>query len=283
LTFYPLIWSWKLGQLQTFITFLFPLSFWLLVKDRRFASGLVTGIICLLKPQLWLLVIWAALRKERRFVIGWAVLVLPALAVSLFLYGVANHLDYVKVLSFLSRHGESFYPNQSMNGLLNRAFSTGNNLTWHYHRFPEFHPWVYGGTLVTSLLLVIAGTFTGLRDHRKSSQAGGIAFLIAALSYTMASPIAWEHHYGIMLTLFACAVPLTLGPSRNRTLFFLLLLSYLLSGNFWSVANYSANTPLNVIQSYLYGGAALLLVCLFRLRRDALTNRAGQVSTRPPR
>jgi len=40
----------------------------------------------------------------------------PIALVSVWRYGLHNHLAYLGVLSFLSRHGEQFYPNNSING-----------------------------------------------------------------------------------------------------------------------------------------------------------------------
>ena len=47
----------------------------------------------------------------------------------------------------------------------------------------------------------------------RKQQANVADFCLAALSFTMASPIAWEHHYGILLPILAAIVPLTASSS----------------------------------------------------------------------
>ena len=85
---------------------------------------------------------------------GLATTLMAGLGVSLVLFGVENHVEYLSVLSFLSRHGESFWANQSINGLLNRLVVASNDADFDPYGFPPFHLGVYLGTLLTSLVLV---------------------------------------------------------------------------------------------------------------------------------
>jgi hypothetical protein len=84
-----------------------------------------------------------------------------------------------------------------------------------------------------------------------------------ALSITMASPIAWEHHYGIVLPIFAVMLARTLG---NRARLCWLIASYMLISNFIPATNLLAPTVVNIVQSYLLAGAVILLVLLYRSR-----------------
>ncbi len=70
------------------------------------------------------------------------------------LYGFYHYLDYLPVLSFLSRHGESFFPNQSVNGLMHRFFFNGNNLQWVSDQFPPFNPIVYACSLIAGAIIL---------------------------------------------------------------------------------------------------------------------------------
>ncbi len=65
--------------------------------------------------------LWALLRREWRFAAAFAATASWGLAGSIMAYGFANHVDYLRVLEFLAERGETFYPNQSVNGLLNRV------------------------------------------------------------------------------------------------------------------------------------------------------------------
>ena len=51
----------------------------------------------------------------------------PIAGLSLFRYGLHNNLAYLDVLSFLSKHGESFFANNSVNGILNGYLSPNNS------------------------------------------------------------------------------------------------------------------------------------------------------------
>jgi hypothetical protein len=97
-----------------------------------------------------------------------------------------------------------------------------------------------------------------------------VDFSIMALCLTMASPIAWEHHYGILLPIFAFLAPTLLERRVLGALTIpVLCTSYLLSSSYFHVAKRLAATPLNVLQSYLFFGALLLLVFLHAMTRQA--------------
>ena len=179
---------------------------------------------------------------------------------------MANHLDYLEVLSFLGRHGESFNHNQSFNGLLHRMLGNGDNRVWE-NAFPPFHPFVYAATLVSSLALIGAALFW---RRREAAPAPGIDLAIVIVSVTMASPIAWTHHYAVLLPLFALALPEALRVRDGRsTHLALLAVSYLLVANTYRAVNQLAETPVNFLQSYVLLGGLLFLYLLYRLRGNA--------------
>src|SRR5262249_7273586 len=84
-------------------------------------------------------------------------------------------------------------------------------------------------------------------------------FCTMMLSITIASPIAWEHHYGIIFPVFAMLLPTVIG---NRRRLILLTVSYVLISNFIPATNLLAATVLNVAQSYLLVGAIVVLLML---------------------
>jgi alpha-1,2-mannosyltransferase len=263
ITFYPLVKSFELGQIQTWIYFFFVLALWAWMSGNKAFAGVFIGIICIIKPQLSLLAIWGLLRKQWRFVIGVGVTAGIFGMISLGLYGWANHADYVHVLSFMAKRGESYYPNQSVNGLLNRMLFNGTNLHGSPHAFAPYNQWVYLGTIVSSLVLIVAALFW---KRGQSRPAEMIDFLIAVLSFTIASPIAWEHHYSVLLPMFAVVLPVTLTSKFGQNGILLLAGSFVLSSNFYQIANTLANTHLNFLQSYLFFGAILFLFHLYQLR-----------------
>ena len=88
MAFYPELWSYLLGQAQTSIDLAFVLACLSWISGRRLPAGVLIGLICLVKPQFGLFVVWGALRGQWRFLIGWCVVVVPALAASIALFGL---------------------------------------------------------------------------------------------------------------------------------------------------------------------------------------------------
>jgi alpha-1,2-mannosyltransferase len=154
LLFFPLMRAFSLGQVQVWINTLFALSALSYLSGRKRLAGILIGVICLLKPQFSMFIVWGLLRREWRFLTGCSVVLALGVATSLAVFGLQNHLDYLSVLRALSRSGESFFSNQSFNGLLNRLYSVDDPMIWQPNRFPPFNPVVYTGTLVTSALLI---------------------------------------------------------------------------------------------------------------------------------
>lgn len=263
LTFYPAVKAFTLGQIQLWINSLFALVMLLFVLGIRAMSGVLMGVICLMKPHYGLFALWGLLNREWRFAVGCLAVGAIGLALSLWHYGWDNHLDYLRVLSFMSQHGESYYANQSINGVLNRLaglFSSDPyaNASFDAYGFPPYNRWVHIGTVISSAIILLAAFL-----RRSTPDTRALAFCIVAVSLTLASPIAWEHHYGVFLPIFAfmagrlAATPLYLG---------VLAISYILVSNFVPAANLLAETPFNVIQSYmLIGGLTFLLLMHLRL------------------
>jgi hypothetical protein len=264
LTFYPVMLAYTIGQVQVWINALFIFACLAWVLERRGAAGMLIGAICLLKPQFGLFLAWGLLRGQWRFLLGWGAVAVPASVLSVALFGLANNLDYLTVLQFLSRHGENYFHNQSVNGLLNRLLVPGDSLVVP-PVFPPYHPVVYIGTLVTSLALVLAALF--LRG-RAADKGGFLDFLTAALTFTIASPIAWEYHYGVALPILAALLFALLRLPRGTAglgLWAGLGLAYLLTANFFPITNLLAETSLNVVQSYLLLAGLLTLWLLYRV------------------
>lgn len=257
LTFYPAIKAFTLGQIQLWINALFAVTLTLFVAGRRASSGAVMGLICLMKPHYALVALWAGLNREWRFATALVAVGALGLAFSVWRYGLMNHFDYLSVLSFMSERGESYQANQSINGLLNRLASLSDvgptqNETFDAYKFPPYTPWVYWGTLLSSAVILIAAFL-----RRSGPEARPLAFALVVVSLTLASPIAWEHHYGVFLPVFALIVGLMAGQFSLLPI----AICYAIVSNFIPAFNVLAKTPLNVLQSYmLAGGIAFLIV-----------------------
>jgi hypothetical protein len=262
LIYYPTIKAFHLGQIQAWLNcwLIWACYFWM--KDKRIISGLLIGAVCLFKPQLGLFLVWAVLRREWRFLAGWAAIVVPGELAALTFFGWTNHMDYLKTLSFLGHRGEIYYANQSVNGLLNRLFGTAQGtLVWDTHGFPPYRPFVYYSTVLTSLVLLGLGLFRFIR--RKATNI--VDFMLAAVVFTIASPIAWEHHYGFMPVVFAVAfVKILTMPSAQRLT--LLAIAFTLSASYLPAQLLPASGLAGLTQSYLFFGSLLLVLILYDLR-----------------
>lgn len=261
LTFYPIVKGFTLGQIQVWINGLFALALLAWATGWKGASGVLIGAVALIKPHYGLILLWALLRRELRFAAACAATAGIGLMLSIALYGWVNHLDYLGVLSFLSQHGEAYFPNQSVNGVLNRLMSIADpqayvSLDLPAGKFPPFTPWIYALTLITSAALLIAAL---ARKRSASDVDGTLDLSTMALTCTMASPIAWEHHYGVTLPIYAV---LLAGSLDDRRRLAWLALSYVLVSTYFPLANALAASPLNILQSTLLAGAIVMLVLL---------------------
>jgi len=261
LTFYPAVKAFTLGQVQVWVNAVFAAALLYWVTGRKSGAGLLIGLVCLFKPHYGLFLFWAGLRREWRFVVACAAAIGAGVAASVAVFGWANHVDYLRVLSFLSERGESYYPNQSVNGLLNRLMSIAdptayNNVVWREAHFPPFTRWIYYATMATSVAILLAA----LARRQREGDPGRVRdFCTMIVSLTIASPIAWEHHYGVLLPVYVLMF-VAVGNDTRRIAW--LLLSYALVANFVPVTNLLAPGVFNVLQSHLLFGALLLLALL---------------------
>ena len=260
--FYPLTRSFNLGQIQTLISCMTAAALIAWSKDRKELAGFLVGLCCSIKPQYAVLLFWAAFRKEWKFSISLLITVSVLQVVSVLEYGFHNVIGYIDVLKFISRSGESFFANQSVNGLMNRLLFNGNNLVWIENGFPPYHPAVYYSSVITTVVILGAALFWRMRQK---TQLLDMALIF--LSVTIASPIAWEHHYGILLPIFAILFPAAIArrPFGKWTEAYLLTAYFLVSQKLESFTDQFANTHLNFLQSYLFFGAVMVLVLLYRL------------------
>lgn len=261
--FYPTIRAVVLGQVQVWIDLMFTLTCIAWVYGYRALPGAMIGACCAIKPQFALLLLWALVWREWIFATGVLVVAVPISLLSVAAYGLHNNIAYLDVLSFLSRHGEAFYANNSVNGIINRYLGNGVNLRWINGQFVPFNPVVYGGTLCASVLAVAAIIAPALL---RRGSATIFDFGAATLLSVMGSPIAWEHHYGVMLPLYVYLLLSVLSEPESRSRNWRLValaVSWFLSANLLSFTYLLADTRFNFLQANLFFGALMLLPLLF--------------------
>jgi alpha-1,2-mannosyltransferase len=210
-SYYPLLKGHNLGQIQVYLGALSALALLLQELELSAVSGACLGVCCLIKPQFGVLMLWALLRRQKHFLIGFGAVVGLGLWLSLSEFGLRNHLQYLEVLQHMSRRGEAYWPNQSVNGLLNRVLQNGNAIKFQSHAFAPYHPVVYYASLLTSGLFVALSL---LLPTAASMKGRGLDLAVVMCAATMASPIAWEHHYGAFFPMFAIALVSALRSAR---------------------------------------------------------------------
>ena len=282
LTFYPVIRAYSLGQIQAWINSLFAILFWCWMKEKKVISGVIAGTMCLIKPQYVIILLWGVLRKQLSFTLAMFTTVITGISVAILVFGIADNINYLSVLSFISKHGEAFYPNQSINGLLNRLLFNGDNLNFDSHSFPPFNPYVYAGTTISSIALISLALF----PPKKANGQGSVTDLaIVGLTCTIASPVAWEHHYGVLIPIYAFLLPCLLKKKIfGRITIPYLCISYLLASNYFAVTQKLAYAKfnLNIIQSYLLFAGLMVLICLYLLRSAKINSEDNaQADNRP--
>jgi len=270
--FYPLTKSWQLGQVQTLLSMLALVAILLWSRGKTTASGALIGMCCIVKPQWGCGLVWAALRRQWGFAAGIAVVSGLAVVASGILYGFGRFLEYLPVLDFLSRRGEAYLPNQSVNGILHRLLGNGEALLFQPLAYPPYHPLVHWGTFAAGLLLIGFAFWWKWRKQPSALDLG-----LSLTLFTMASPIAWEHHYGLLLGVGAAMAPsiLVANPLGKATPW-LLGLSWILVGQNFPILTRLTDHPVASLAANNLFYGALLLVAL-----SVLAGSGKDLSTEP--
>ena len=264
LTFYPLLQGHRLGQVQIFLNLALGVA--LLTLSRwPLASGALVGLCCLFKPHYALFAAWGALRGRWRWLAGLLAAFGVGSLLALAVYGLAPHRQYLDFLSQIAKVGEVYWSNQSLNGVLNRLFDTGDPALWDPSVFPSDHPVVRWGTQAGSavVLLLALARRRQMRDERLDFGA-----MLAAL--TLASPIAWEHHYGGLLPVFALLLGRQASAAAPRGAWMALGGAWVLMSNAVVRPDWLLALPAGEwLMNHLWGGALLLFALLLRWREQA--------------
>jgi alpha-1,2-mannosyltransferase len=257
ITFYPLTRGHTLGQIQVYLDALIAAALLAHSLGRPVFSGACIGLCCLIKPHYAIVILWAGLRGQLRCFLSASFCVGAGLVFALREFGLKNHLDYLTVLRELSRHGESFWANQSVNGILHRLLGNGEAIDWVPRALPPYVDTIYFATTVSGLLIVGIALFSPT-SRRWRGSALDLASVITGA--TLASPIAWEHHYGVLLPVYALALPRLITSARAG---FWLLISYILVAvELVRPELVFANRATGLLGAHIFFGAISLFVIL---------------------
>lgn len=256
--FLPLIHAYNLGQIQTLLNFLVMASVLLWLRGSRISPAILIGLTCWLKPQMSLFLLWGLLRRQWSFALSLFLTLVAGLSLSLAVFGWHNTAEYLRVLNYLGRRGDALATNQSLNGLLHRVMHVGSPVT-SFYGYPPYNRAIYFATLLSSAAVLLLALAVPLR--RKISRSA-TDFLLFAMAATMASPIVWEHHYGVFFLAFLLWMPVAF---QRWKMFFVVLGIYLLMTDTWAPLTPLMFTRWTFLLSHVYfGGLALFLCTLFR-------------------
>jgi len=276
---FPVLRAASLGQVQVWINALFALACLGWAGGRPLAAGALLGLVVLLKPQFALFGAWGLWRRQWRFLAGFCGVLAAGLALSLHRFGWDMHVAYLRVLRSLARTGEAFHANQSFNGVLNRLLQTGPSLEWNANGFPAYHPLVHHGTTVASVMLLGACAAWLHTAERLPARPPLLELQAAALAFTLASPIAWEHHYGIVPPVILAAF-VAMQAMRARQLAVPLAAAwFLLATPVSPLFERWAGGPGGLLLSSQLAGALLLLAVTLVLVRRSHQGRSTNGST----
>lgn len=259
---YPVLKGFALGNAQTYLSFGFAVMLWQWTTDRERGAGITACLITCVKPQYVLILFWMLLRRRWNAAIAFLATGAVLFAIAIAVFGLHNNLDFLAVLSSLSHKAQSHFGNQSMFGTLNRMIGNGENISYTPHLYTPYVAWIYRTTVLTAVALLALALFFPWGALRSSTGD------LAAIGFVsvMSSPMAWEHHYGIVLGIFAW-LWFAYGAGQEKRPW-LTGVAFFLTTNFLPLFNLLADhRGWNILQSYLYFGAWLLLTVLMLLAR----------------
>jgi len=244
---------------------LFALACLSLAKRATLTAGSFIGAVCLVKPQFALFLLWAGIRRQTYFAAAQITVLAAGSLLSAALYGLHDNIQYLGVLSYLSQHGESHWDNTSINGFVSRIIHPDLSFS---REFPPFDMATYLITMVSSAAIVM---FALLANRQGRSAGGLLDFMMAGLCFTLAAPIAWGHHYGVVMPILAVVfieIVLRVDGARRRTLLAIWGVSFLLFSVNWNVTDVLGGTPLTFLQSWRLFAAIGLIWLVFDLQTD---------------
>jgi hypothetical protein len=261
--FHPALMSYVLGQIQSFVNAALAAMLLAWRLNRRVVAGVALGVACLLKPHLALLLVWGLMRRAWTFTAAATMVIAIGAIAAVGVFGLHDNLDYARVVSYMAARGEAISANQSVNGLLNRLVQPPEERQWDFHSFPPPHPVVRAGTIAAALVLIGAALFV---PQARGFSGSALDMGIAALSVTMASPIAWDHHYGVLLPALVLAAGAALRlPAARRWWLVALGAAFVLGGSLWEPLLFVEDPPANLVQSYVLTAGMAALFVMYRL------------------
>ena len=259
--FYPLAKGLHVGNVHHWIAALAVLALWCWVRGHTGLAGLWLGLATLLKPHYGLFLVWGLLRRRLHFAGAMAATMATGALAAIALFGLGQNLAYLPTARFLTRHGEAVEGNQSFMGLLLRMAGE-NSHRWEFHSFAPYLADVHGAAMLFAIVMLGAALLLPLVWRR----AGGpVDLAVMLVAVTMASPIAWRYHYGVLIAVFPVLFGVVAArPGAHRWLALGLGACYLGVAGRWLVDLASPSTPWNLYHGELFAASMALLGLSYR-------------------
>lgn len=265
-TYFPLMESLLDGQAQLWISALIALGVWHWVAGHKAWAGVFIALAATFKPHYGLFLVWGILRRQWSFVAALGGTCGAALALAVSQFGLACHLNYLDVWRFMVRHGEASHAwnNQSLSGTLHWLYGI-EKAPGLEHWWPPYHAGIHTASLAFGAAILLAALWIPARG-RAAGDALDLATM--AISITLASPIAWRHHYGVLLPLFAlCYTRLVAANEFQGRHLLLLAGSYLAMRTAWHFPEAFEASYLEILNATMFLGGLLLLAQMYTMHR----------------
>ena len=290
LSFFPMRWSLFCVQAQTLLNAMLAGALLAYGLSRNTAAGVLVGLVACVKPHYAALVLFGAVRKQWRFAGTAVVTGLIVLAASVALLGVGPWRDYAGTVLPVVADGYAKVDNQSFNGVARRW--AGDTVGF---RLDPASTGVRALTLATTVAMVVVALVPRFRNRRREEtstvETTGPATQwcscskdvllrsadigIAMLALTMASPVAWNHHYGWAPALFAVALASAALLGLKTRDYVLLAIAYVLMATSWQPVLSAHCGPVSLLNSLFLFGAILLLWFVWRITFMAVRRLPG--------
>ena len=273
--FFPIRWCLMCVNVQSFITFFLAVLILAYAKSRNFLAGIMLALAACLKPYLALLLLFAAFRKQCKFIVGAVVTAGILILASIIVVGISPWQTYLfDVLPVLSR-GYGYYPNHSINGIAHRWLGHSTEIVVGPKSIiVSIATWM--SAIVFIGLSVCPRPIKRLQHHQNIPMPSeptnqrllavqhdvlfrAIDVAIALLAVTLASPIVWDHYYALCIVLFSVCLAINNSTVLNSRFLGVLAGSYILLGTYFLTVKTAVSGPLTLINATHFFGAILLL------------------------
>lgn len=272
--FFPHLIGYQLGQVQVVLNALLAGAVLLYFDERRFGAGVCVGLCSIVKPTYALLLLWSVVRRDGRFTAGGLAVALPAAVASLAVFGWQAHRDYLDVLAVLARQSEIFWFNQSLPGLLHRLLDPAAANTYDHvgSALPDYVAWIHWLGVAGSIA-VLGAALVPPRGAGDGAALRRTDFGVMLIAATIASPVAWNHHYGVCFPVMMALLPdLLHSPTARGALTRAFKVAFLSLGFVLfapEVMLRSAASGMLLSHTYLGGVLLFVVLCVWRSRQAA--------------